>query len=45
VVQGASLAEVQGKAASQIPPPAVARGRVPLLLLLASALLLLQAAM
>jgi hypothetical protein len=43
VVQGASLAEVQGKAASQTPPPAEARGRVLLLLLLllASALLLL----
>jgi hypothetical protein len=27
VVQGASLAEVQGKAASQTPPPAEARGR------------------
>jgi hypothetical protein len=41
VVQGASLAEVEGKAASQTPPPAEARGRVLLLLLLASALLLL----
>jgi hypothetical protein len=29
VVQGASLAEVQGKAASQTPPPAEARGRSP----------------
>jgi hypothetical protein len=27
VVQGASLAEVQGKAASQAPPPAEARGK------------------
>jgi hypothetical protein len=27
VVQGASLAEVQGKAASRTPPPAEARGR------------------
>jgi hypothetical protein len=50
VVQGASLAEVQGKAASQTPPPAEARGRVllllVLLLLLASApLLLVQATM
>ena len=27
VVQGASLAEVQGKAASQTPPPAEARGK------------------
>jgi hypothetical protein len=45
VVQEASLAEMQGKAASQTPPPAEARGRVllllVLLLLLASALLLL----
>jgi hypothetical protein len=41
VVQGASLAEVQGKVASQTPPPAEARGRVLLLLLLVSALLLL----
>jgi hypothetical protein len=43
VVQGASLAEVQGKVASQTPPPAEARGRVLLLLvlLLASVLLLL----
>jgi hypothetical protein len=43
VVQGTSLAEVQGKVASQTPPPAEARGRVLLLLLLllASALLLL----
>jgi hypothetical protein len=49
VVQGASLAEVQGKATSQTPPPAEARGRVLLLLLLvlllASALLLLVQAM
>ena len=48
VVQGASLAEVQGKAASQTPPPAEARGRVllllVLLLLLASVLLLLMQA-
>jgi hypothetical protein len=29
VVQGASLAEVQGKAASQTPPPTVARGKSP----------------
>ena len=29
VVQGASLAEVQGKAASQTPPPVDARGRSP----------------
>jgi hypothetical protein len=29
VVKGASLAEVQGKAASQTPPPAEARGRSP----------------
>jgi hypothetical protein len=29
VVQGASLAEVQGKAASQTPPPAEARGESP----------------
>jgi hypothetical protein len=29
VVQGASLAEVQGKAASQTPPPAEAMGRSP----------------
>jgi hypothetical protein len=29
VVQGASLAEVQGKAASQTPPPAEARGNSP----------------
>jgi hypothetical protein len=29
VVQGASLAEVQGKVASQTPPPAEARGRSP----------------
>jgi hypothetical protein len=28
-MQGASLAEVQGKAASQIPPPAEARGKSP----------------
>jgi hypothetical protein len=28
-VQGASLAEVQGKAASQTPPPAEARGKSP----------------
>jgi hypothetical protein len=43
----ASLAEVQGKAASQTPPPAEVRGRVLLLLLLllASALLLLVHAM
>jgi hypothetical protein len=42
----ASLTEVQGKAASQTPPPTEARGRVLLLLLLVSALLLLvQAAM
>jgi hypothetical protein len=27
VVQGASLAEVQGKAATQTPPPAEARGK------------------
>jgi hypothetical protein len=27
VVQGASLAEMQGKAASQTPPPAEARGK------------------
>jgi hypothetical protein len=43
VVQGASLAEVQEKAASQTPPLAEARGRglLLLVLLLASALLLL----
>jgi hypothetical protein len=29
VVQGASLSEVQGKAASQTPPPAEARGKSP----------------
>jgi hypothetical protein len=29
VVQGASLAEVQGKAASQTPPPAKARRKSP----------------
>jgi hypothetical protein len=29
VVQGASMAEVQGKAASQTPPPAEARGKSP----------------
>jgi hypothetical protein len=29
VMQGASLAEVQGKAASQTPPPAEARGKSP----------------
>jgi hypothetical protein len=29
VVQGASLAEMQGKAASQTPPPAKARGTSP----------------
>jgi hypothetical protein len=29
VVQGAYLAEVQGKAASQTPPPAEARGKSP----------------
>jgi hypothetical protein len=29
VVQGASLAEVEGKAASQTPPPAEARGKSP----------------
>jgi hypothetical protein len=29
VGQGASLAEVQGKAASQTPPPAEARGKSP----------------
>jgi hypothetical protein len=29
VVQGASLAEVQEKAASQTPPPAEARGKSP----------------
>jgi hypothetical protein len=29
VVQGASLAEVQGKAASQTPPPAEERGKSP----------------
>ena len=29
VVQGASLAEMQGKAASQTPPPAEARGKSP----------------
>jgi hypothetical protein len=29
VVQGASLAEVQGKDASQTPPPAEARGKSP----------------
>jgi hypothetical protein len=29
VVQGASLAEVQGKAASHTPPPAEVRGRSP----------------
>jgi hypothetical protein len=45
VVQGASLAKVQGKAASQTPPPTKARGRVLLLLLLASALLLVVQAM
>jgi hypothetical protein len=47
VMQGASLAEVQEKAASQTPPPAEVRGRVLLLLLLllASALLLLVQAM
>jgi hypothetical protein len=39
--EGASLAEVQGKATSQTPPPTKARGRVMLLLLLASMLLLL----
>jgi hypothetical protein len=39
VVQKASLAEVQGKVASQTPPPVEARGRVMLLLLL---LLLLE---
>jgi MYXO-CTERM domain-containing protein len=41
VVQGASLAEVQGKTTSHTPPPGKARGRVLLLLLLALALLLL----
>ena len=35
VVQGASLAEVQGKAASQTPPPAEARGKSPAALALA----------
>jgi hypothetical protein len=30
VVQGASLAEVQGKAASQTPPPAEARRKSPI---------------
>jgi hypothetical protein len=29
VVQGASLAQVQGKAASQTPPPVEARGKSP----------------
>jgi hypothetical protein len=29
VVQGSSLAEVQGKATSQTPPPAEARGKSP----------------
>jgi hypothetical protein len=29
VMQGASLTEVQGKAASQTPPPAEARGKSP----------------
>jgi hypothetical protein len=29
VVEGTSLAEVQGKAASQTPPPAQARGKSP----------------
>jgi hypothetical protein len=29
VVQGASLVEVQGKATSQTPPPAKARGKSP----------------
>jgi hypothetical protein len=29
VVQGASLTEVQGKAVSQTPPPAKARGKSP----------------
>jgi hypothetical protein len=29
VVQGASLAEVKGKAASQTPPPVEARGKSP----------------
>jgi hypothetical protein len=29
VVQGASLAKVQGKEASQTPPPAEARGKTP----------------
>jgi hypothetical protein len=29
VVQGASLAEAQGRAASQTPPPAEARGKSP----------------
>jgi hypothetical protein len=29
VVQGASLAKVQGKVASQTPPPAEARGKSP----------------
>jgi hypothetical protein len=29
VMQGASLAEVQGKVASQTPPPAEARGKSP----------------
>jgi hypothetical protein len=29
VVQGASLAEVQGKAASQTPPPVETRGKTP----------------
>jgi hypothetical protein len=29
VVQGASLAEVQGKAATQTPPPAEVRGKSP----------------
>jgi hypothetical protein len=41
VVHGASLAEVQGKAASHTPPPIEARGRVLLLLLLLLALALL----
>jgi hypothetical protein len=35
VVQGASLAEVQGKAAPQTPPPAEARGKSPAALALA----------
>jgi hypothetical protein len=45
---GASLAEVQGKATSQTPPPVEVRGRVLLLLLLLLAstlLLLVQATM